>query len=179
MATNESQLIAVSPEEQLLSKQAIQLPPKERLQLLLKAKRYPIVKKRTSAEAQIKEMISFYNLCALMLTKFFPDEEAEENYIALVLIDLVQGQSEENQLMTERLFKAFELVKTYEEFERKITAIRNLFWQYSEDFPELFEKYNLEDIASERIPDMLEGARYMLENQSPKVEKLMDHWGIA
>lgn len=179
MAKNESQLIATRPEDQLLSKQAIQLPPNERLQLLLKAKYYPVVKKRTSAEAQIKEMISFHNLCALMLTKFFPDEEAEKNYIALALIDSVQSQFEENQLITERLSKAFELVKTYEEFERKITAIRNLFWQYSKDFPELFEKYNLEDIASERIHDMLEGARYMIENQSPKVEKLMDHWGIA
>lgn len=179
MAKNESQLVAAKPENQLLSKQAIALPPKERLQLLLSANHYPVVKKRTSAEAQIKEMISLYDFCALMLTKFFPDEEAEANYIALALIDSTQSQFGTNQLMPERLSKAFELVKNYEEFERKITAIRNLFWQYSVDFPDLFEKYNLEDIASEKIPDMLEGARYMIENHSPNVEKLMNRWGIA
>lgn len=178
MAKNESQLVAAKPEEQLLSKQAIALPPKERLQLLLSASYYPVVKKGTSAEAQIKEMISLYHFCALMLTKFFPDEEAEANYIALALIDSTQGQFGTNQLMPGRLSKAFELVKNYEEFERKITAIRNLFWQYSKDFPDLFEKYNLEDLATENIYDMLEGARYMLENHHPEAEKLMDHWGV-
>ena len=178
MAKKESQLVAARPEEQLLSKQAIQLPPKERLQLLLSANYYPVVKKRTSAVAQIKEMINFYDFCAIMLTKFFPDEKAEANYIALALIDSKQGQFGTNQLMNRRLSEAFELVKNYEEFERKITAIQNLFWQYSKDFPDLFEKYNLEDLATQSIFDVLDGARYMLENHAPEAKKLMDHWGV-
>lgn len=71
MVKKESQLIATRPEEQLLSKQAIQLPPKERLRLLLSTTRYPIVRKRTSAEAQIKEMLDFYYLCSIILVEYF------------------------------------------------------------------------------------------------------------
>ncbi len=178
MATNESQLIAVSPEEQLLSKQAIQLPPKERLQLLLKAKRYPIVKKRTSAEAQIKEMISFYNLCTLMLVKFFPNEEAEANYIALTVMEIEAEQQSTSLPISAKLSEAFKLVRNYEEFERKITAIRNLFWQYSKDFPEVFEEYNLEDLAGESILDMLGRGRYMVETGHSAMEKILKRWEL-
>lgn len=178
MAKKESQLVTAEPEEQLLSKQAIALPPKERLQLLLSTSKYPIVRKGTSAEAQIKEMISLYHFCALMLTNFFPDEEAEANYIALALIDSGQCQFGTNQLMPERLAGAFELVRNYEDFERRITAIRSLFWQYSKDFPELFEEYNLEDLCSQSIMDMLDNARYMVENCPSTVEKVLKRWGL-
>ena len=67
----QKQLETSKVEHQLLSKEAIKLPPKQRLELLLKAETYPIVKKRTSAEGQIREMIDFYNLCCLMLAKHF------------------------------------------------------------------------------------------------------------
>ena len=46
----ESIVTITSIEQQLLSKEAISLPPKERLALLLKSKRYPIVRKKTSAK---------------------------------------------------------------------------------------------------------------------------------
>lgn len=178
MAKIESQLIAVKPEEQLLSKQAIQLPPKERLQLLLSAKSYPTVKKRTSAEAQIKEMLDFYKFCCLMLVNYFPNEKAERNYIALVGIELALGQQTVNQPISKQLSKEFELVENYEEFDKKITAIQNLFWQYSYDFPEIFDKYNLEDIATERIHEMLENARYMLESNPSGVERILKRWEL-
>lgn len=123
MTKNESQLIAARPEEQLLSKQAIQLPPQERLQLLLSSKNYPMVKRRTSAEAQIKEMIDFYNLCCLRLVHYFPNKEAEANYIALAVAEIVVGQQTTNLPISEKMSEAFNLVRDYEDFERKITAI--------------------------------------------------------
>ena len=64
----------------LFSKAAIQLCPKKRLELLLCANNYPIVKKKTSAIRQLKEMIDFYNLCCIQLTQFFPTESSENNY---------------------------------------------------------------------------------------------------
>ncbi len=68
------ELSTISEGQQLLSKEAINLPPKEQLNLLLKANKYPLVRKRTSATKQIKEMIDFYNLCCLMLAQYFPNE---------------------------------------------------------------------------------------------------------
>lgn len=177
MAKNECQLITASVEEQLLSKQAIALPAPERLSLLLSAKYYPIVTKATSAEAQIKEMIALYNLCGLMLTKYFPDENAEANYIKLAIAEMAEEQNYKAPI-TERMDEAFELVRNYEEFERKITAIKNLFWQYSEYFPEIFDKYNLEDYATENILHMLENSRYMLESCPSAVKRIADRWEL-
>lgn len=178
MAKNESQLVATRTEEQLLSKQAIALPPKERLKSLLSSKSYPIVKKGTSADAQIKEMIDFYNLCALMLVQFFPNEEAESNYLQLIAIEIVKQQNADNLPASKRWTEAFELVRDYEEFERKITAIRNLFWQYSKDFPEVFDKYNLEDLLGESILDMLGRGRYMVETGHSAMEKILKRWEL-
>lgn len=178
MAKNESQLVATRTEEQLLSKWAIALPPKERLKLLLSAEYYPIVKKGTSAEAQIKEMIDFYNLCTLMLVKFFPNEKAEANYIALTVMEIEAEQQTASLPISTKLSEAFKLVRDYEDFERKITAIRNLFWKYSEDFPEVFEEYNLEDIAGEKITDMLGRGRYMVETGRSAMEKILKRWEL-
>ncbi len=172
-------LLSKQENEYLLSKQAIQLPPKERLQLLLSAKRYPIVKKGTSAEAQIKEMLDFYKLCGLMLANYFPNEEAEAKYLALAVTEIKMEQQATNLPVSEKLSKAFDLVRDYEEFERKIRAIRSLFWEYSREFPELFDEYNLEDIASEKIMDMLENARYMIKCNPQKVEKILSRWEIT
>lgn len=178
MAKKESQLVATKPEEQLLSKQAIALPPKERLQLLLSASYYPVVKKGTSAEVQIKEMLDFYNLCLLMLIKFFQDEDAESNYLLLKTLDMTEQQSANNLPASKRWLEAFKLLKTYKEFERKITAIKELFCKYSKVFPEIYEKYKLEEIVSGEISDMLEGTKYMLKNCTSAEARILERWGL-
>lgn len=45
-----SQLLKSKEEQQLFSKETIRLQPRQRLELLLKAEKYPMVKKRTSAD---------------------------------------------------------------------------------------------------------------------------------
>ncbi len=176
MAESAMKTISVDP-QQLLSKSAINLPPKERLELLLKCKRYPIVKKRTSAEKQLKEMLDFYNLCSIILAKYFPTEQAESNFM---LLSVLASQEEIQANADEQLSESFRLLDSYEEFENRITAIQILFDQYHGSFPDLYERYNLEDISIQSIHDMIEFGRDLLsvnENAS-FVQKLLKRWGI-
>ena len=157
-------------EQQLLSKQAIQLPARERLALLLQANRYPIVRKGTSAERQIKEMINLYNLYCLMLIRYFPSEEAEEKYILLNWISTLN-------INNAKLKNALQMVKSYEEVERRITQIQLLFNEYRESFPEIYEKYNLEDIVTKRITDIIKDSRELCKDPV-WVQGVMNVWDI-
>ena len=172
---NEKQLSRLTAEQQLLSKEAIKLPPRQRLELLLKAKSYPIVRKRTSAEGQIKEMIDFYNLCCVMLAKYFPSKEAEDNFF---MLSFVASQEDSQSIITEKLAKAFNMLRDYEELERKVTAIQMLFYQYHDSFPELYESHNLEDIATEHISDMIRDKRELMSDNPQLIEKLFKRWEL-
>lgn len=172
----ESNLTTISVEQQLLSKEAIKLPPKERLILLLNAKGYPIVKKRTSAEGQIKEMIDFYNLCCLMLAQYFPNEQADNNFLLLNIID---SQRNSQEVVNGKLAKAFRLLHGYEELENRITAIQGLFYQYEKTFPDIYQRYNLEDIAFQPISDIVENFRQLLTHDTNCVEKLLERWELS
>lgn len=170
-----STMQTTSVDTQLLSKSAINLPPKERLELLLKCKRYPIVKKRTSAEKQLKEMIDFYNLCTIMLAKYFPTEQAENNFMLLSIFAL---QEERPSITDEKLSKAFSLLESYEELENRITSIQSLFYQYHESFPDLYESYNLESFLKESFHDIIESGKYLLNEDISSVKNLLERWGI-
>ena len=172
----ESTMKITSADAQPLSKRAINLPPKERLELLLKCKRYPIVKKRTSAEKQLKEMIDFYNLCSIILAKYFPTEQAESDFMLLSILD---SQEKRPSITDEKLSRAFRLLDSYEEFENRITATQALFYQYYENFPDLYEKYNLEDILKQSIHNMIENGRYLLSEDASSIKKLLERWGIS
>lgn len=173
---NESRVNTVSSEQQLLSKKAINLPPRERFDLLLKAQKYPIVHKRTSAVAQVKEMIDFYNICALMVAKYFPNEKAIDNF---VMLSLAASKESDQTIMTEKLAKAFEMLDSYEKLEHKITAIQRLFFQYEEAFPDIYELYNLEDFATEQISDIIENSRLLLDENPEFVKNLIERWELA
>lgn len=164
----------ITAEQQLLSKKAINLPPKERLNLLLKAKVYPIVKKRTSAEGQIKEMLDFYNFCCLMLAQYFPNKQAENNFLLLNLFTSKEGLSTTSDKLTE----AFGLLTSYEELENRITSIQMLFYQYSKIFPDVFYSYNLEDIVTESVSNIIENSLELLNDNPSYIKKLMERWGI-
>lgn len=164
----------VPAEQQLLSKEAIKLPPKERLNLLLNATKYPIVRKQTSAEGQIKEMIDFYNLCCLRLAQYFPNEQAENNFL---LLNFISSQ-ETSDIVTVKLAEAFKLLDGYEKLERRITAIQSLFYQYQEAFPDLYQLYNLEDIAFGRMSDMVESSKQLLSNDETYAKRLLERWGL-
>lgn len=171
MTTNTS--LKPKVEQQLFSKESIKLPPKRRLELLLKTKRYPIVTKRTSAERQLKEMLDFYNLCCLMLAWYFPNKEAENNFLMLSFMASLETQS----IITERLSEAFKLLRGYEELEDKISSLQMLFYQYKDSFPELFQSYNLEDIATEHISSIIKDSKE-LANDPQWVEKTLRSWEL-
>lgn len=167
-------LSTISEEQQLLSKEATNLPPKERFNLLLKAKKYPLVRKKTAATKQIEEMIDFYNLCCLMLAQYFPNEQAENNFLLLNFL----ASQETNEIVTGQLVEAFKLLHGYEELERRITAIQNLFFEYQETFPDLYQLYNLEDIVYEKISDIVETTKQLLCTDKTYAKKLLERWGI-
>ena len=173
---NDIRLCVASEEQQLFSKQAIQLLPVERLELLLKAKSYPIVRKKTSAENQIKEMLDLYNFYCFMLVQFFPNEEADEQCF---LLTLLATQEIPQTAVNDKLSKAFRMLNSYENLERKITAIQILFDKYREVFPDIYERYNLEEIAVAQISDIIRNSRRLYQANSLWLKKVMNRWELA
>ena len=163
-------------EQQLLSKEAISLPPKERLGLLLKVKRYPIVRKKTSAKGQIEEMIDFYNFCCFMLAQYFPNEQATNNFL---LLNFLISKEASNASVTNKLAEAFKLLNGYEELEDKINAIQMLFHQYQSTFPDIYQLYNLDDLANEKVSDIIQDAKELIDYDPSYVERLMERWELS
>lgn len=173
MATN--QLSKPKAEQQLLSKEAIKLPPRQRLELLLNAEKYPIVNKRTSAERQIKEMIDLFNLYCLMLTQYFPNEEAENNFF---MLSCIASQENTQSIAIGKLAESFKLLREYEELENRVTAIQMLFYQYQDSFPELYQSYNLEDFTTKRISDVIQETRRLMYDAPQWVEETLRRWDL-
>ena len=173
---SESAVTITSIEQQLLSKEAISLPPKERLALLLKAKRYPIVRKKSSAKGQIEEMINFYNFCCFMLGKYFPNEQATNNFLSL---NFLISKEDANALATNKLAEAFRLLGSYEKLENKITAIQMLFYQYQSAFPDIYQLYNLDDLANESVSDIVQYSKELISYDPSYTERLLERWGLS
>ena len=165
-----------SIEQQLLSKEAISLPPKQRLDLLLKAKRYPIVRKKTSAKGQIEEMIDFYNFCCFMLGQYFPNEQATNNFL---LLNFLISKEDSNTPATDKLAEAFRLLSSYEDLENKITAIQTLFHQYQSAFPDIYQLYNLGDLANEKVSDIIQDSKELIGYDSSYAERLKERWELS
>ena len=162
--------------QQLFSKNAISLPPKERLSLLVKAERYPIVRKRTSAKGQIEEMIDFYKFCCIMLVQYFPNEQATNNFL---LLNFLVSKEVSDVPVTNKLAEAFRLINSYEELENKISAIQMLFHQYQSAFPDIYQAYNLDDLVKEKISDIIQNSKELISYDSSYTERLMKRWGIS
>ena len=173
---NDIRPYVASEEQQLFSKQAIQLPPVERLELLLKAKSYPMVRKKTSAKKQIKEMLDLYDLYCLMLVQFFPNEGAEEQCL---LLTLMTTQEISQTAVNDKLSKAFRMLSSYENLERRITAIQTLFDKYREVFPDIYERYNLEEIAVARISDIIRNSRQLCQANPLWSKEVMNRWELS
>lgn len=172
----ENAVTITSVEQQLLSKEAISLPPKKRLALLLKAKRYPIVRKKTSAVGQIEEMIDFYNFCCFMLGLYFQNEQATNNFLFL---NFLISKGDSNAPITIELEKSFRLLCNYEDLENKITALQMLFHQYQSAFPDIYQLYNLDDLVNEKVSDIIQNSRSLVSYDLSYIEKLLERWGLS
>ncbi len=170
-----NQLLMSKAEQQLFSKEAINLPPRKRLELLFKTEKYPIIIKKTSAEVQIREMIDFYNLCCVMLVQYFQNEEAENNFI---MLNFITSQENNKSIITGEYAKKLKILGGYEKFESKIADIQMLFCQYRYSFPDLYESYNLEDIATEHISDVIKQTKQLINDYPQFVEKILKRWEI-
>ncbi len=166
--------------QQLLSKEALRLPPRQRLDLLINAEIYPIVTRGTSAEAQIKEMIDFYNLCCLMLVQYLPNEEAEHNCLMLSIMasHLESSPISTDKLATGKLSEALKLLDDYEKWDNKITKIQHLFFEFENLYPDLYDSYNLEDIATADFMDIIHNTRWLVANKPQLVDKVLRRWGL-
>lgn len=158
----------------LLSKEAIKLPPRQRLELLLKAKKYPIVRKRTSAEGQIKEMIDFYKLCCVLLTQYFSNEEAECDFFVLNII----ASQEKSKLITEKISKALKILGDYEMLEDKVTAIQMLFYRYKKAFPEIYEAYDLESYAYQKVGEIITDTKKLISDDPDFISIIKKRWDL-
>lgn len=169
------QLPDLNVEEHLLSKEATKLPPRQRLELLMKAKKYPIVKKKTAAERQIIEMINFYDLCCLMLAQYFPNESAKSNFI---MLNYMKAMKTPSSLVTDKLAEAFKLLDGYEDLEKRVTSIQYLFWQYQYSFPDLYEYHCLYNIATTRISDIIQETNQLIVDDPHLIEETLKCWEL-
>lgn len=69
-------------------------------------------------------------------------------------------------------------MREYEELESKITAIQTLFYQYQYSFPELYESYNLEELATECISDIIRDTRELMNTDPQFVEEILRRWEL-
>ena len=69
-------------------------------------------------------------------------------------------------------------MRGYEELESKVTAIQMLFHQYQYSFPELYESHNLENIATERISDVIRETKQLMNDNPQFVEEILKRWEL-
>lgn len=162
-------------EQYLLSKESLKLPPRQRLELLLKATHYSITTKKTSAEKQLNEFLDLYNICCIMLIKYFPNKNAENNFF---LLNCFSALDTSELAITRKTSNVICLLNCYENLENKITAIQMLFYQYKFSFPELYDYYNLEDIVNEQISDIVQETRELITEEPDLVEKIFKRWDL-
>lgn len=168
------QLSKITDEQLVNSKEAINLPPRQRLELLLRANSYPIVKKRTSAEGQLKAMLDFYDFCCIVLAQFFQDKNAERNFI---MLNFFETQEEFKSMISGEVVSAFEIMRNYEKIESKVCALQGLFYQYQYIFPELYYSYNLEEIATRHISDIIRDTKEWMKDKN-LVNEVFKRWGL-
>ena len=159
-----------------LSEQAINLPPEDRLRLLLKTKRFPVATKRSSAKRQIEEMKDLYDLCSIILARYFPAENADDNFITLNFLSSVQYPM--RLFVNKDLAKAFSMLGEYEKWEERITAIQQLFFEYKKVYPKLYEEYNLEELATEKISSIVWSTRDVLTKNPEFLFEVMERWDL-
>ncbi len=172
-----SSLATQTVEKNLLSEQTVNLNPRERLKLLLQSKSYPIATKRSSAKKQIEEMIDLYNLCSIVLARYFPDENADGNFIMLNFLFAMREPT--RSLVNQELGKTFAMLDGYEKWEKRITDIQALFLKYSKNYPDLYEKYNLEDMVNESISSIVWNSREMLQDDNDFIFEVFKRWGLT
>ena len=167
------QLLTKSAKVNLLSKEAIALPPRQRLTLLLQANQYPIVRKCTSAKRQIKEMLDFFDLCKILLLIFFPSEKAENQFVKLSFMS-----SHDFSSIFPKQFEEFcKMLENYEALENIIGHIQALFYQYKMSFPDLYELYDLEEIEAKKMSEIIQESRHLIENPD-FIKKIFKRWDL-
>lgn len=159
-----------------LSEQAINLPPEKRLRLLLETKHFPVATKRSSAKKQITEMKDLYDLCCIMLARYLPNENAEDNFIALNFLSAIQYPM--RSVVNQDLAKAFSILGEYEKWEERVTAIQELFLEYKEVYPKLYEEYSLEDLATEKISTIVWSTRDAIAANPEFLFEVMERWEL-
>lgn len=143
-------------EEYLQTKKAIQLPQDERLKLLVTARYYPLSGKRTSAYAQIKEMIDLYDFYSYMLG--IPDDKCQNDIILQAISRAIQETGG---------------------LEEKICAIKDFFYRCSQSFPDFYDKFGLEDLMLERVTDIEEASSELFYEIPEWTEKIKKRWNLS
>ena len=94
------------------------------------------------------------------------------------MLSLIASRENIQSLTTKKIEEAFSLLSGYEGLERKITAIQMLFYQYQYSFPDLYESYNLEEISTECISDIIQENKQLMKDNSQHVEEILNRWEL-
>ena len=128
------------------------------------------------SDEQIEEMKALYDLCSIILARYFPAENADDNFITLNFLSSVQYPM--RIFINKDLARVFSILGEYEKWEERITAIQQLFFEYKKIYPKLYEEYNLEELATEKISTILWSTRDTLAENPEFLFEVMERWKL-
>lgn len=177
--------------EYLLRPENLRLAPQERLKLLIEADYYPIVTKRTSTDRQLKEMINLYNFYSIAYADFFNNKENEHAYFAGIILEINSSDhfigttaevKAKNEILADNFNSKFasfkEVVNKVDLIEKGLIAVRNLFFEYFTKYPDIYEKYQLDNITDVMFIDIPDFVKFKVENNPKWVVDVFKYWGI-
>ena len=135
----------------ILSKEALSLPKRERIKLLLSAKSIPIVTKRTAIEKQIKEVIELHDFVNMLFVAMYPDENSDAEYLDNII----------NSFIDDICDTSTNIMQSYESFDNINDKISNFAYDVFQKYPDEYEDFDLDEIfVFKNVQEKIDFFRY-------------------
>lgn len=128
-----------STEINIFSKEALSLPKKERIKLILSLSKIPVVTKRTAIEKQVREIISLHDFVNMLFVKIFPTEERDAEYINFAFA---------RSFLDDLSLPELNSMEIYESFDRMNEKISNYAYDVFQKYPDVYDEFDLDEIFS-------------------------------
>ena len=121
----------------IFSKEALALPKRERIKLLLSAKSIPVTTKGTAIDKQIKEIINLHDFVNMIYVRIFPTEERDAEYLNFAFAKSFIKELEIPQI---------NLMEVYETFDLINAKLENFAYEVLMKYPNKYDEYDLDEI---------------------------------
>ena len=125
----------------ILSKEALALPKRERIKILLSAKTIPVTTKGMAIDKQIREIINLHDFINMVYVRVFPTEERDAEYVNLAFA---------KRFINSLSLPGINLMEVYESFDLINEKIENFAYDVLMKYPDKYDEYDLDEIFSSR-----------------------------